>query len=410
MEHCFLFQINYFPSETRKSHCIMSVKIPKIIASGIGPVNSETNLTDIETPISKVPAAVINTHVCQWLQSSTIAEIAQLITEHLSSENRSKLIEQLQGNCTKNNKKKKKNVNLKTKNDGNYNQASPTVQTISTVGPAFMMNHPLIVILGIGTYNGLNNLPGVKKDYTNIINTFVKYYQYSVFYQLDDNNTVYTNKMNQIKNNFKIKWSIDEMETFIENARKHVVQNGHNGLIFSLSCHGDRDKIIYDSECDSFELESLFMMFVPDANKLLESYKETQQESNVLFQIPKIFLLDHCRGDGIAKITETIGATMSNSEVKEDKEDNDEKKQEATISDKPHAVITSKCNTMTKTKPITNNTESFALKTVSKEEGTTLAAQMTNFCKLYANTEGYSVASGSENGGLFLRYLFDRIN
>ena len=379
----------------------MSAKIPKIITSGIEPINSETILTDIEaSPISKSPA-VINEHVCRWLRSSNIAEIAQLIDKYLSSENKRKLIEQLQGKCT-NNKQKKKKVNAKRKNRNN--QVSPTVPTVSTVGPSFMMNHPLIVILGIGIYDGLPALPGVKKDYENIINTFVKYYQYNIFYQLDDNNPVYTNKMNQIKNNFKIKWSIDEMETFVENARKHVVQHGHNGLIFSLSCHGDTNKKIYDSKCEFLDLESLFMMFVPGANCYLGSYQETEQESNILFQIPKIFLLDHCRGDATAKVSQITATTMSNHKIKH------EKKEDITIPDKSQAVkqpqdhvITSKCNTASNSKPTTSNAESFTLKTVSKEQATTLAAQMTNFCKLYANTEGFTVASGTEKGGLFLR-------
>ena len=50
-----------------------------------------------------------------------------------------------------------------------------------------------------------------------------------------------------------------------------------------------------------------------------------------------------------------------------------------------------------------NEDESFVRKGISKEKAHTLVAQMANFCKIYANMEGYSVMGGTDNGGIFLR-------
>ena len=54
---------------------------------------------------------------------------------------------------------------------------------------------------------------------------------------------------------------------------------------------------MYDSDCEEYELDAIFSMYQPNASSLVESYSETQQESNYLAQIAKIFVLDMCRGN-----------------------------------------------------------------------------------------------------------------
>ena len=68
--------------------------------------------------------------------------------------------------------------------------------------------------------------------------------------------------------------------------------NDHDGVIFIVSSHGDRDKIIYDSNCDEFELETIFGLFTPEYSLFVDLYQETKEESNHLFCIPKLFLID----------------------------------------------------------------------------------------------------------------------
>ena len=350
---------------------------------------SETNLTDEDSPLF---LSDLNKHVVQWLKSTSVKQIAASIIANLSVPDIDKLVEQLKSKQLSQSSKK----NPHKKHIKNKQYKFTATHTISTIGPAFIIYDPLVVILGIGKYNGLPDLPGVTKDYQNVINTFVNCWKYKVFYQLNDNTNMYTNEINEVKcsNNYKLQWNIDEIEAFVENARKRIVKNKHDGLVFVLSSHGDTEKVIYDSECETCELESLFMMFLPGASALLESYTETKQETNSLFQIPKIFVLDHCRGDNKAKITNMNVNMNDTNEMTDNKSD----EKDTTRSAVQHVISSKGKNNANKIKA-----ETFRLKTVTKEQATTLAAQMTNFSKLYANTEGFSVADGSVKGGLFIR-------
>ena len=179
---------------------------------------------------------------------------------------------------------------------------------VSSIAPAFVVNDALIVILGISEFDGLPNLPGVLKDYKNIINTFVNQWKYKILFKLNNNKLIYSNNISEIEeeekeNSFKSKWDIDDIDLFVEEARKYTVKNKHNGLLFIISTHGDRGKLIYDSNCEECYLDGIFAMFSPQGSVLLESYKEEIHESNHLFQIPKIFFVDSCRGNYKAKVT-----------------------------------------------------------------------------------------------------------
>ena len=228
-------------------------------------------------------------------------------------------------------------------------------------------------------------------------------------------------------------------------------------------------------------------MFTPQAGVLLDSYKETQTESNHLFHIPKIFCVDSCRGKTKARITETdprkieelkkkdaeyalnakkaaeaekaakaqtqsqkqqnqqqhhqqTPQTSSGHKIEQNKDcdkqrvqetqqeekskppqkmvdvERDEQKQIQTIpakkqkmeekkDDLAHDQLKQQQNREKQKNADKNEKgkEKYNLKTISKEQAQTLAAQDANFCKLYGNVDGYAVADGSENGGLFLR-------
>ena len=378
---------------------------------------------------------------------------------------------------------------------------------VSSIAPAITMDDPLIVIMGIGKYKGLSDLAGVIKDYENLLTTFVKEWKYKIFYQLENNNIVYTNNINQLAQNdeyskYKLEWNGDEIELFVEQARKHVVKNKHNGLIFAISSHGDTGKVLYDSECEKYELDCIFSMFSPEGGQLLESYKETEMESNHLFKIPKIFFLDMCRGDYKAKVTNiNINTTTSiHDENTNDQQDisddhgngvtqvsfdhitsqNNSEHIGAVENQTPSATTQTTVEEQKSNTNTTNHTnheetnngssdnglivtnheeiaqdakinenhngckndiklqieskneielqhtvsdhdagivgvdsvqiqkdgvddELFVFKTVSKEKAETLVSQMSNFCKVYANVDGFSVADGSLHGGIFLR-------
>ena len=137
---------------------------------------------------------------------------------------------------------------------------------VSEMPLPYRINGALIVFLGIGDYDDkLKNLPGVSKDYQNILNTFVGIWKYNAFYKNDKNITIYANDKNQIKSNsnYKLHWTIDEIKAFVEEARKCVVSNKHDALIFVISSHGDTRKIIYDSNMTKYRLRNIFNMFQP---------------------------------------------------------------------------------------------------------------------------------------------------
>ena len=300
--------------------------------------------------------------------------------------------------------------------DDNASVASSQTQltTISSIAPSYCMNDPLVVIVGISEYDGWPNLAGISIDYKNIINTFTNKWFYKVFYQLTDGKNIYSNDNNILltNNNYKLNWTGEEIEEFVEDARKHIVKNKHNGLLFVISSHGDTGRIMYDSECESFELDMLFSMFSAQASALLSTYKETSQESNWLLKIPKIFFLDMCRGQMKAKpsdvTTTTIERsnneetdTLSKNSLQQPQQQQEKQDEQNTQNKNLNDISLHKNDTDTKNKNKT--TENFSVKGISKEEAKLVAAQMSNFCKLFATPEGYAVGDGSQNGGMLLR-------
>ena len=291
---------------------------------------------------------------------------------------------------------------------------------VSSIAASLSIVDPLIIMMGVAEYDGLPYLDSVIKDYDNVIATFVKYWKYKVFYKLNNNKYIYTNNINDIDNNYAVKWDCNDIDSFIEESRKQVVQNKHDGLMFFISSHGDQDDILYDSECEIYELNGIFGMYAAQSSALLQSYSETEQESNHLLSIPKIFFLDMCRGPGKAKVTKIeigknqtttmdvddgkqetktvmIDETKEESKPNNEQADNEKKTQTTNSASDPAISLHNKNKTKEKKE------ETFSLKGINKEDAHTLVGQMANFSKIYANTEGFSVMGGSEHGGIFMR-------
>ena len=259
---------------------------------------------------------------------------------------------------------------------------------ISAISSPFVVNDALIVFLGIGDYENLpTNLVGVSKDYHNILNTFVETWGYTAFYKTDKNFSIYTNEIGMVKlnNNYKLNWSIDEIEKFVEEARMYVSFNKHNGLIFVIASHGDTGKIIYDSKMKEYALSDIFDMFRPECAQNLKTYKEAPHVSKRLHQIPKIFCIDSCRGSSAATIVDTEAKIDVHSENSDNNNNNN-------------------TNNNNYDEEIENSeSEKNSSKVFAKKKGEILSSNYSNFCKIWANVDGYAVADGSLNGGLFLR-------
>ena len=191
-----------------------------------------------------------------------------------------------------------------------------------------VINNPLVVFLGIGKYDGMPQLVGVPTDYKNMIFAFNYQMNYPILYktsnskfaQKDDNNdnnnsSIDENKVNedskldnveevpsinsaacniffnskgtkrQFGYNYKIEWTIDEIDDFIEQVLNTIndKENNFNGLIFIVSSHGEMDGVILDSECEEYQLAGLYAKFNNAACPKLVGK-------------PKIFIVDACRG------------------------------------------------------------------------------------------------------------------
>ena len=230
--------------------------------------------------------------------------------------------------------------------------------------------------------NGSNNIDIVVliiqcviQDYDNIIDRFLKYWKYFVFYKLNHNKYIYTNNISEMDNNYAIKWNGDDIDQFIDDAPKYAVQNEHDGLMFFISSCRARDKVIYDSENNVHSV-------------LLESYTETQPESNHLLSIPdpNIFFLDIDRGYQKAKVPKIKTTTMIN-EIKATKDIViDEMKKDESFE------LCWKCSIILAQQK-EKKEETFVLKGINKDCNKLVAH--------VANTQGFCKMGGSQEGDFF---------
>ena len=364
---------------------------------------------------SKIKKEILNEKISlKVLKQCTKEDIEQLITSmklktttrikfrqavlNLQQEMQMDDVKEEKGNDTR-----ARNENVNTANNNKDMDSMSVYSGVSDVLGPFVVNNALIVFLGIGDYGDpLQNLPGVEKDYHNVLNALVGIWNYHALYKIKDSDQViYSNSVDTIrlhKNKFKLHWIEEEIEKFVEEARKYVVSNGHNGVIFCISCHGDTGKVIYDSDMEEYDLLNIFKLFQPEWGKQLDTYQETSQMSQRLFQIPKIFCIDSCRGSVKAEV-KNVQPTIQDTENNDDNKDENKNDDTVTIQFKGNDS-----NVGSKTNPQNaKQHEEIKLKTITTEQAQSLSNDYGNFCKLWANVDGFAVADGSSNGGLFLR-------
>ena len=101
------------------------------------------------------------------------------------------------------------------------NDSQPTNTQATTWSTDFVLDNPLIVILGIGEYDKdvFPTLIGVRKDYINIIYGLAQHQRYDCMYFNGDNELVVLDKKSSVEDwdmEFKLRWSCDEIDSFIE--------------------------------------------------------------------------------------------------------------------------------------------------------------------------------------------------
>lgn len=169
----------------------------------------------------------------------------------------------------------------------------------------------LVVILGIGEYDcndnddsdyDLNNLTNIGKDYQIIIETFYKLFGYSIMFMDKTNTLNYCNKKpKKITNHdtdennyeytqtklkkdakgikFKLNWTDETIEKFVQNVQQILLTGAHDSLLFFVSSYGESDSLIIDSNGEQISLLLIFSNFFG-------------KYCNIMLNRPKIFFID----------------------------------------------------------------------------------------------------------------------
>ena len=226
------------------------------------------------------------------------------------------------------------------------------------------LGNPLVVILGIGEYDGMPNLIGVNQDYKNIILIFNKLFGYDILYKLSNDEYNKDKCLGNIDDAFKLQWNCDEIDDFIDDA-KELIENKdlkYDSLIFLVSSHGDADGVILDSECEEYSLLTIFAGF--DGNKLPH-----------FAHCPKLFFVDACRGTMRSKVVETT--------IK--------------FNEKSKEIIAI---------PKGNNNENKEQKSGKFEDLKMNIHSQANFFIVYANPDGYAAFDGGIKGGYLIQSIY----
>ena len=304
----------------------------------------------------------------------------------------------------------------------------------------YTISNPLIIMLGIGDYDSdvMASLVGVSKDYINIISTFFKL-GYCILYQNKSNTIEYIDKydntktkkqrkkldLRKCKENVKTYWIDDEIEDFFDNGKEYVVKYNHDSCIFLLSCHGDSQGVILDSQGAELSLLSIFSRY-------------NGSQCQYLVDKPKIIFVDACRGSIRSQPIETLS-----------KKTNSNNYNANTTNDNNHHGLDSKTNSQDldiqgeienklngdfasaladigvsrdthsenkvvlgsqyddekkRDEAIDNDDHDKMKENMIKIEGNWYHSQA-NFRYIYANPEGYAASDGGIQGGYLIRAI-----
>ena len=264
---------------------------------------------------------------------------------------------------------------------------------------------PLVLMVGIGEYHdNLQNLIGMTKDYKNMIYTFNNKYHYSMFYQTNKNKMIYTGeKIVNLDNEHisqinKIEWSCDEILEYFIAARDIIVSNKHDSLIAIISCHGDSEGVILDSEFEDLQLHEIFYQFMRDNCPYLQDK-------------PKIVFVDACRG-GLKSYVKKPLSTKNTFNFKGKNNSNNGNNINTTsdsngISDNKQTIVEILNLEMLEINNYTsNNSDNNSIGNIydTKLKDTLLPYHNEgNYYVVYANIDGYAVLEGGKRGGYLLQ-------
>ena len=108
------------------------------------------------------------------------------------------------------------------------------------------------------------NLAGIVKDYQNMILLFNQLFGYDILYKLNSNSYNLNKSIGNKHGAFKLEWTVDEIKQFIFDVQQQLIvskKNTYDSLIFVISCHGQKNGVILDSNCKEYLLSNIFSRF-----------------------------------------------------------------------------------------------------------------------------------------------------
>ena len=297
-------------------------------------------------------------------------------------------------------------------------------------GEKYILNNPLIVVLGICEYDKhiFPNLNCAINDYKNVEFAFHITRGYSMIH-FDTNNLIVHKKAQQrqqpqqeqhtqerekdkstnarkskvsSRNRFKLRWTEDEIFDF--NKKIHSIVNSarynYDSLIYFISCHGDDGGVIYDSDGNKVPLITIFDKF-------------SNQNCVQLRNKPKIYFIEACRGSmRTQRLANSQLGNNSRSYENNKKKNNDKK-----------LTITTISKTKTNSKNLSDHDESEIKVNSSLEETyskknkgnknesnkNTLFSKYSSNREIYANTDGYLVVEPNNYGGYMIQSITQSI-
>ena len=291
------------------------------------------------------------------------------------------------------------NISVNVKMANNLSSSEVASQWLSAT--ILQIKNPLVVILGIGEYTGMPHLDGITKDYQHMIKIFNKLFGYDILYKLKSDEFNQNKADGNTQDAFKIRWNFDEVDDFIDESKSILSDKTrkHDALIFIISCHGEADGVILDSDCEEILLYGIASKF-------------NGSSFPYFAECPKLFLVDACRGQMKSQpIPVELDINQQTNEIilvnkgqsKLSVESNTNSKIEVVIDDEKKADLEAIPN---QTKEVKQVKEVLKVKQQVLVRKNLNIHREANFFFVYANPDGYAAFDGGNNGGYLIQAIY----
>ena len=262
---------------------------------------------------------------------------------------------------------------------------------------SLLASRVLVAMIGIGNYdkNVMPKLIGVSRDYCNMKYTFNFKRGYHIIYNNSNNETIYLNKrikkFKNIKDDFKLYWTTKDILEF-NGSVKNIVSSdkdyNFDCFIYIISCHGDCDNVIYDSNGNKVKVLTLLKNF---DNKHWPSFRNK----------PKIAVLDFCRGNMRTK--RIVNSDFEEKKTKTSSNNNHNNNNHNSTYSKKSNNQTSTNNTNDEDSKNNNNNKNVSDNSNYSSNSGSFIDAFNDFREIYANSDGYLTIDGGNKGGYLIR-------